>query len=56
MKEFYIVCTECGKQVKVKPPEARFTLVVCDNPQCGASVSYDKNEVREREAAILRHE
>lgn len=51
MKEFYVVCTKCRKEIRVDPPIGLFFLTVCDNPDCQAEVGYDKHDVREREVA-----
>jgi hypothetical protein len=51
VKKLFVVCTECRKEVKVEPPIGQFVSVICGNPDCGANVTYDRNEVREREVA-----
>jgi hypothetical protein len=47
MKESFIVCDQCGKEVKVDATgDFDFRLAVCD---CGANLPFAKAELRERE-------
>lgn len=46
MKQFYIRCGQCGKQVKVDATgDFGFRLGVCDD--CGADFAFEKAEIRE---------
>lgn len=46
MKQFFISCSRCGKQMKVDATgDFSFRLAVCDN--CGADLPFEKAEASE---------
>jgi hypothetical protein len=55
MKESFIICDRCGKEVKVDATgNFGFRLAVCDGLDCGANLPFTKAEVKEQEVESPR--